>query len=113
MRKALGDNWCNSCKTVSEADPSVCPHIVQSVAMAKLGQGMQACCVMKEAEEVSCTILYMLKVCRVSHCAESPSGSLCICIVFISGHCHFGMHRSYHPENTPSRPIRKIKLDWA
>ena len=25
----------------------------------------------------------------------------------------FAMHQPYHPEYTPSRPIREVKLDWA
>ena len=34
-------------------------------------------------------------------------------VVLVVENSWFGMLRPYHPEHTPSRPIREVKLDWA
>ena len=34
-------------------------------------------------------------------------------VVLLVVNSWFGMLRPYHPEHTPSRPIREVKLDWA
>ena len=40
------------------------------------------------------------------------SGQLMFVIILVSNQFS-SMLRPYHPDRTPSRPIRKVKLDWA
>ena len=81
---------------------------------APKGEGKQAC---RGREHYEAQVFWLGAVVCTTACGQlacfSHTASRLPGVVVYLENSMFSMLRPYHPEHTPCRPIREVKLDWA